>query len=126
MDFKGFDELIKELEQLGRKGSRIENKSLKAGAQPILNEAKNSSAFKDRSGKLRKGLTVGRPRIKNGSKYVLIGIDKGDISEIYYGKFLEFGTSKMQARPFLGPAFEMKKSEAMNIMQKEIKEGLGL
>lgn len=124
MDFKGFDELMKEIEQLGRKGNSIQNKALKTGALPILQEAK-VRAPKD-TGRGVEGLTVGRPRWKGDTKYVLIGIDRGDISEIYYLKFHEFGTSKMQARPFLGPALEMKKSEAVSIMQKEIKEGLGL
>ena len=107
MDFKGFDELIKEMEQLGRRGNTVQNKALKTAALPILKEAKVRAP--KRTGKGVKGLTVGRPRWKGDTKYVLIGIDRGDISEVFYMKFHEFGTSKMQARPYLGPAFEMKK-----------------
>ena len=32
--------------------------------------------------------------------------------EAFYGRFLEFGTSKMAAKAFLRPAYEAKKSEA--------------
>jgi len=32
--------------------------------------------------------------------------------DAFYGRFLEFGTSKMAARPFLRPAFEAKKQAA--------------
>lgn len=41
--------------------------------------------------------------------------------EAYYWRFLEFGTAKMAARPFLRPAFEATKSRAVEI----IKERLG-
>lgn len=33
--------------------------------------------------------------------------------EAFYGRFVEFGTSKMAANPFLRPAFEAKKKDAV-------------
>jgi HK97 gp10 family phage protein len=38
----------------------------------------------------------------------------------YYWKFLEFGTSKMRARPFMRPAFDSKKQEAVRVLQREL------
>jgi HK97 gp10 family phage protein len=32
----------------------------------------------------------------------------------YYWRFVEFGTSKMSARPFMRPAFDGNKLEALN------------
>lgn len=126
MELEGVDELIKKIEELGKRGSRIENKALKKAGQVIVDEAKKTTAFTDRTGKLRKGLKVSGVRSKDGNKYVLAGIQKDDNSEIFYGKFLEFGTSKMNARPFLGPAYESKKDEARKVIIQELKKGLGL
>ncbi len=42
----------------------------------------------------------------------------------YYWWWLEFGTSKMAARPFLRPAFETTKSAQMSVMHKRMKIGL--
>lgn len=40
--------------------------------------------------------------------------------EAYYWRFLEFGTAKMQARPFLRPAFEAQKSRAVEVMKERL------
>jgi HK97 gp10 family phage protein len=37
----------------------------------------------------------------------------------FYWRFLEFGTAKMRARPFLRPAFETKKHESANVALEE-------
>ncbi|KNF07008.1 phage protein, HK97 gp10 family [Gottschalkia purinilytica] len=124
MKLEGMDELLRKLEDMGNVGSRIENQALKKAAEPILQEAKSN--VKVRTGKLKEGLKIGSVKSKNGNKYVEIGITKDDTSKIFYGKFLEWGTSKMKARPFLGPAFESKKNEAKNIIKDEVKRGLGL
>lgn len=124
MELKGMDELQRRIEELGRKGARISNEALKKGAQPILDEAK-LNAPKD-TGKGVEGLTIGRPRVKGDKRSVLVGIDRGDISEVFYMKFHEYGTSKMAARPFLGPAYEKNKDKASTIIIKEIIKGLGL
>lgn len=126
IELQGMQELLNSLTELGRKGSRIENKALLAAAKPILDEATSTSAFSDVSGKLRAGLKISRVKNKGGTKHVLIGIEKGDISEIFYGKFLEFGTSRQNASPFLQPAYESKKGEAIRILREEFRKGLGL
>lgn len=42
--------------------------------------------------------------------------------DAFYGRFLEFGTSKMAARPFLRPAYEAKKQEAADKFSQVIDE----
>lgn len=45
--------------------------------------------------------------------------DKGGRSlDAYYWRFVEFGTSKMAARPFLRPAFEAKKLAAIEAIRE--------
>ena len=41
--------------------------------------------------------------------------------QAFYWKFLEFGTSKMSARPFLRPAFESRQQEAVRVMADQLK-----
>jgi HK97 gp10 family phage protein len=40
---------------------------------------------------------------------------------LYYARFLEFGTSKMQAKPFLRPAFEANKGQLAQVIRDELK-----
>lgn len=125
-ELKGIDELRKRIEEMGRKGMAVENKALKTAGKIVEDEAKKTSAFKDKSGKLRQGISISGVRSRKGNKHILVGIQKGDNSHIFYGKFLEYGTSKMSAKPFMGPAFSSKKSEASEVLKSEIRKGLGL
>lgn len=124
MELEGMDNLIRKIEDMGKAGTRIENAALKKAGELIMEEAKNNVPF--RKGKLKEGLKVSGVRKKGGNKFVLAGIQKGDNSKIFYGKFLEFGTSKMKARPFMGPAYESKKEEAKEAIKDELRRGLGL
>jgi HK97 gp10 family phage protein len=124
IELTGVDEILNKLQQMGTNISRLESKALKNAAEPVLEDAKATNAFNDRSGKLRKGLKISNVKNKEGTKYILVGIDKGDNSKIYYGKFLEFGTSKMPARPFLQPAYEKNKDKIQKTIAETLKEGL--
>ena len=42
----------------------------------------------------------------------------------YYWRFLEFGTVKMRPRPFLRPAFERKKEEAVSRLKQRLAQKL--
>ncbi len=42
----------------------------------------------------------------------------------WYWRFVEFGTSKKPARPFLTPAFEQRKYKANRLIQKALLDGV--
>lgn len=127
IELDGMDALLSKLEEMATKtANNITNSALKAAAIPLLEDAKSTSSFADRSGNLREGLKIGDIKTKNGVKYIEIGIDKGDISKIFYGKFIEWGTSKEAARPFLQPALEKNKDIVKEIIKDELRRGLGL
>lgn len=66
------------------------------------------------SSKLTQVFYVG---VRKGKKFRVQG-KKGDKSQdAYYAKFVEFGTSKMTARPFMRPAFEAKKEAAVDAIK---------
>ena len=52
--------------------------------------------------------------VKSGAKHRGAGKKYLDA---WYWRFVEFGTSKMAARPFLRPAFEAKKTEAIEAIR---------
>lgn len=128
LDFSCMDKFSTKLKELGRKGSKIENEALTKGAEVILEEMKKTSSFSDRSGKLRAGLKLDKVRTKKGVKSIKIGIQKDDTSEIFYGKFIEYGTvngsRSLTPKPFMRPAFEKKKGEALEVTKAVIKGAL--
>jgi HK97 gp10 family phage protein len=58
--------------------------------------------------------------IKNGVAVI------GPGAEFYYSHFVEFGTSKLPAKPFMGPSFERKKEAAKDKMAEVIRGELGI
>lgn len=51
-----------------------------------------------------------------------------EVTDAFYWKFLEYGTSKMAAKPFIRPAWEARRAHALDVMRKrlweKIQEGL--
>lgn len=49
--------------------------------------------------------------------------DKG-LQDAYYGKFVEYGTAKMPARPYMRPAFDQNKEKAVQAIKDRIEKRL--
>ena len=120
MKLEGMDELLAEVERLGKAGNRIENAALREAGDAVKTSIQNETPT--RSGELKQSIEVSRVKTKGGIKQVEIGPG----SDGYYGKFLEFGTVKMKADPFMSRGYETSKSEAERIIEEEIRKGLGL
>ncbi len=69
--------------------------------------------------KAKKYKESGRNRLaaQAGSKYL-------DYGPLFYARFIEFGTSKMQAKPFLRPAFEENKAAMGDIFRAELSRAI--
>src|SRR5690606_30331566 len=52
------------------------------------------------------------------------GMSYETMGDAYYGMFVELGTAKMPAQPFLRPAFESKKTEAVETFRVELAKGI--
>lgn len=122
MELSGIGDLTDALERMTDNVAAIENEALQAAAEPILAEAKQTTAFHDRSGKLRKSLAISKLKTnKAKGKYVLVGaLGKN----VFYSRMVEFGTSKAAPHPFLGPAFEHHEKEAQEIIANKLREAL--
>lgn len=120
MKLEGMDELLAEVERLGKAGNRIENAALREAGDAVKTSIQNETPT--RSGKLKASISVSRVKTKGGIKQVEVGPGPDG----YYGKFLEFGTVKMRANPFMSRGYETSKAKAERIIEEEIRKGLGL
>ncbi len=139
--FEGMDELLSRVQELGARASRLENQAVQAGAKVVQ---KNISRRAPRSSQPRQpkesapsqswrtgqhaadNIKISRVLKKDGVKTVEVGVQKGDNSHYFYLKFKEWGTSKMQAEPFMEPAAEESKVEVVEEIKNVLKAGLGL
>jgi HK97 gp10 family phage protein len=119
MDLEGMEQLLREIERMGLEvETQLEEQALQAGAEIL--KSKIEETVPVRTGKLKANIVVSD--VKNGS----IDIGPDQQGEAFYGHFLEFGTSKAKAQPFMGPAFESNKQTVQDKMADVIKRGLRL
>jgi HK97 gp10 family phage protein len=132
----GLRELERKLVALGPKvGLKAMRSALVSGAQVIKKDALNSVPVK--TGRLRRSILIKRlAKLNPFSEKVIIGVRHGKKyqktnRDAYYWKFLEFGhkdrAGKMvDAQPFIRPAFEAQKTNAMNriidVLKKKISQ----
>ena len=143
VELSGMSNLIEKLEATNGRFNTVENKALKAGAQPMLEDMKSTNAFKDQTGNLRKSLKISGIKKKNGVKFVWVGDTD---AKCRYSWWVEFGHSLEQskknmsprdkragkldkvtyapARPFVAPAFERHKREAIEIIKAELRQAI--
>lgn len=128
---EGLSELQREMRELGpklaRRGLRA---ATNAAAQVIKKEAK--ALVPVDTGRLkRKAIYVKRSRRGSSAtrESYLVGVrvgrkEQAKDRDAYYWFLVEFGTVKMAARPFMRPAFENKKFEALEKFRDKLKEKL--
>jgi HK97 gp10 family phage protein len=120
LKLEGIEDLIAEVEKLGAKGSRIENQALREAGEIVRQAIKQEAP--QRTGTLKKSIETSGVKTKDGVKHVEVGPDK----EGWYGKFVEFGTVKMEANPFMARGYENSKDRAVDKIAEELRKGLGL
>lgn len=147
IELDGMEEIINRVQVMGRAAKDTEEKAVQDAGKVILDEAINNlkGQVKARTGDLEGGLSMSAVKGSSGRRYTLIGIQKEDNSNIYYGKFIEWGASAhriiirrgkskqrvvnhpgISAKPYLGPAYESKKNEAKEIMKRILQTSLGI
>jgi HK97 gp10 family phage protein len=117
LQLHGMEQLLRQLEQVGSEAERVKKDALLAGAE-VVQQAASERAPRD-TGKLAENIVISDIK-EDGT------VDIGPDRDRFYGLFLEFGTSKMSARPFLQPAFEENKEQVQQKMADVIRRELGL
>ena len=139
---QGLDQLAKALRELPQRVARNGLRAaVYAGAKVIRDEAKlqapvatgDLGANQPPPGTLKRSVIMKQipelsgaqkqtffVTVRHGKKYRKQG-KKGNLSQdAWYWRFVEFGTVKMSARPFLRPAFDMKKHEAVTVIKTRL------
>lgn len=121
-----------------RKGAVIIRNEARLNVQKIVSEPNADGKPSKSTGFLAKQITVSRGKFlggMTGEKYIIWlpkvkskytdnvkNRRKGKVGKTYwadnpafYGKFLEYGTSKMRAHPWMLPAFKNKQQTAINV-----------
>jgi HK97 gp10 family phage protein len=147
VQWKGFRELEQNLKMLG---SEMHEKGVKLmmsrAAVPMRNEAKINAPILEEPDKRRnrgtllRAISIWRKRVTRYAVTYYVGVrglsrqkiakfkresensSSDNPNDPFYWRFLEFGTSKMRARPFLRPAFEAKKTESVRVALEEGRE----
>ncbi|MDX7986696.1 hypothetical protein FE392_05010 [Xenorhabdus sp. 12] len=126
VDFSALKDLSRDLELLSKaESNKVLRQGTYAGAKVLRDETRSRAPV--RTGKLRKNIIASNRRLgRDGTISAGVSVrgsnqsgtnsdtrmKKNDPRNAYYWRFLEKGTSKMAARPFIDPAFEAKADEA--------------
>lgn len=132
----GFKELAAAMRELGPRIARNTlRRSVSSAAAIIRNEAREKSPVD--TGEMKKDIMIKRERdtkgemsaryavfVRSGKKSRLAGKKRDVNRDSFYWRFVEFGTSKMSAKPFLRPAFEAQKENAVKRIGESLDEGI--
>lgn len=135
-NLSGFKELAAALRELGPRVARNTlRRAVSSGARLIRDEARIKAPVD--TGEMRKDIMIKRERaakdvmsarysvfVLSGKKSRLAGKRRNVDKDSFYWKFVELGTSKMSARPFLRPAYEVKKEDAVKTIGDVIDAGI--
>jgi HK97 gp10 family phage protein len=126
IEIKGLDEIEKRLKQLPQKvAKKVVRKAVREGAKPILKAAQSKVPVK--TGALKKSLKVRamKAKLAKGGAGVHVGVsDQWFKGDLFYGGMVEFGTKNMPAKPFIRPAYDEKKNEAVKVTVKHLLKGI--
>lgn len=131
IDFEGLDELLKEVELLEKASSKTRNRALKR-AGDLLKDRMKQEVYNhglDRiTGEAQEAIIRTDPR--NGELFV--GTQGGAQAPGYYLYMHEFGYYNVRAKRFIPPkpfasiAYELSKSEILDIYVEELRRELGI
>lgn len=94
----GVDEMVRNLSRFSDKALERVAAAAQIAQARIVNDAKNDHPYKDRTGNLTNSIQPGIVQITDAE------VDAYVEARMQYASFVEFGTSRAHAYPFLTPA----------------------
>jgi HK97 gp10 family phage protein len=122
---KGMSDLHAQLRKMESLAPGVMAGALKKAAKPIEDYAVGGAPVDSGSlassihTRVMKSTAPGKASVRIGPAWAIY--EKGGVE---YGRFAEFGTSKMPAQPFLRPALDAGADEALDIFAREIKKAI--
>lgn len=115
MKFEGGAKLSDALTQVSnRVGRQLVRQALREAAVPMQAAVAAAAPRGEVAPHLAEHIVVSNARPEDGSVGIALGPQKG---AFFYGSFLEHGTVKMPAYPFMRPGFEASVQHSIRIMQ---------
>lgn len=124
-----FSKLSAELDNITQAAEKAVRPAAQAGAQVFYDEVKQRvpvSAKAHKSGKktynpgtLRKAIYQAFADKESGDGRATYRISFNK-THAFYGRFVEFGTSKMAAKPFIRPAYDAARAKALQAVQERM------
>lgn len=123
IELEGMDEIFARLEKMGKEANTITKTALeKAGKYEAEEMEKEAPVSEGKSKGMSKSINVSNVKTKKGIKFVQVSPDK----QHFYYNFVELGTQRMPANPFMARTFEKTKGNLKEIIKNELKKGLNL
>jgi len=124
-----FSKLAAKLDSITKAAEEGVRPAAQAGAQVFYDEVKQRvpvSAKAHKSGKktyspgtLRKAIYQAFADKESGKDKAMYRVSWNK-THAFYGRFVEFGTSKMAAKPFLRPAYDAARAKAVKAVQERM------
>lgn len=141
MSFSNASRLVAQLKNIKKNLNQKVNKALAKGAVDMANYAKEKIQSQSTRGRTYSrgarthtaSVAGAFPNSDTGILVSSIFFDMNVRSQVArfgvndrlnYARFLEFGTSKMEARPFLRPSYNAKKGEYIQAIENAVNEAL--
>lgn len=132
VEIKGLSDLIAALRELPK---AVEKKVLRqaVGAGAILIRKSAQDLVTRRTGLVSKAIRVGFNKKESTPGRVVYHVFvsrkvkdklKNKTIDAFYWRFLEFGTIKMAAKPFMRPAFDSSSQEALSVITNKLDAGI--
>lgn len=121
VEITGLKELDRALQELAWPAARRAlRKGMRQGANVVRDEARAKAPVD--SGLLKRQIRTRERSDLGGDMRYSVEIPRS----AYYGRFIEYGTSKMAAKPFLRPAAEAKTEAAVTAMRDALAEAIAI
>lgn len=124
-----FSKIAAKLDNLTKAAEEAARPAAQAGAEVFYQEVKQRvpvSAKPHKSGKktyspgtLRKAIYQAFADKESGDGKAMYRVSWNK-THAFYGRFVEFGTSKMAAKPFLRPAYDAARAKAVKAVQERM------
>jgi len=140
MSFSVDEDVTSNLSSLGRKGKTIRNKALRAGRDLVVHNLEANTPYENQSDRSWKGqremdkITGHKTTFKHlKDDIVYSGIDQTGAVKVGFGPdtywrvhFVELGTINQAPQPFISNTLNQSQEEYKDIIEKTVREELGL
>ncbi|KON69639.1 hypothetical protein AKG34_13370 [Peribacillus butanolivorans] len=126
-DVKGYEQIIKKIEELGRKGARVRNEAIRAGGEVFKEELEQAIPRTDINHEhLQDAIIVTDIKRTGGIPHVQVGSNKGEGTVGWKLHIIENGTMFMSPRAPVQKTLQASKTKVKQRMKEVMQKGLGL